>query len=95
MSKKALDAPSYTPHNGFANQYDEMNYQNANSAARNFDQVQINPNLGIGQSRNGPPQRQQVQSQVINAHYELFGTLARQPSQGENEDAALVDRGIE
>ena len=41
MSKKALDAPSYTPHNGFANQIEEMNYQNANAAARNFDQVQI------------------------------------------------------
>ena len=39
MSKKALDAPSYTPHNGFANQFEEMNYQNANAAARNFDQV--------------------------------------------------------
>ena len=71
MSQKALNAPSYNPSTGFEpHQEAHQHYQS--QGAPILDRVQVNLHIGNGQSRNGPPQRQQVQSQVIQDRYELF-----------------------
>lgn len=94
MSQAALNAPSYNPASGFEPRQ-EAHQHHQSQGAPVLDEVQVDLRVGNGQSRNGPPRGQQVQSQVIPDRYELFDNFGQQPSQEEQDDAEHVRRQLQ